>query len=46
MAKIKAAEVRQGRMEVPTVLLNAATFRCQVDNWHDGDEMKPKLKEK
>ena len=46
MVTIKAATVRQGRMEVRAALQCAAAFHCQVENWHDCDEMKPKPKQK
>ena len=45
MATVRAAPVRQGRMEVDAALQCAATFHCQVKHWHDCDELKPTLKE-
>ena len=33
-------------MEVFAALQYAATSHCQVEDWHDGDELKPKTKRK
>ena len=46
MATIRAATVKQGRMEVYAALHFVATFHCHVEHRHDCDELKRKLREK
>ena len=37
--------MEQEREEVCAALQHAASFHCLVEEWKDGDELKPKLKE-
>ena len=46
MVTIRAATVRQGRMEVNAALQFVATCHCHVSHWHDCDEPKPYRREK
>ena len=42
MGTIKDATRRQETMEVHAALQYSGIFQCQVDDWHDCGELKPK----
>ena len=45
MAQIRASTAQQKREEVHAALQCAASFHCLVDEWRDGEELKPEPKE-
>ena len=46
MAEARAETMQQERGEVCAALQYAASFHCQVEEWKDCDELKPKPKDK
>ena len=46
VAEARAKTMEQEREEVCAALQYAASFHCLVEEWKDGDELKPKPKEK
>ena len=46
MAEVRAVTMKQERREVYADLQNAASFHCQVEQWKDCEELRPKRKEK
>ena len=45
-AEVRADTMKQEREEVYVALQYAACFHCQVEQWKDWEELKPKPKEK
>ena len=46
MAQVRASTVQQEREDVCAALQYAASLHCLVEGWRDGEELKPKPKEK
>ena len=46
MVQVRASTVHQGREEVCAAMLYAASFHCLVEERKDGEELKPRPKEK